>query len=56
MNIYRLMLVQLVGMYLLSPAVISDWSGQNGPWYRPYLLWLVMIVMTFLLQDRNDAD
>ena len=25
-------------------------------WYRPYLLWLILIVVTFILQSQRDAD
>ena len=25
-------------------------------WYRPYLLWLILIVVTFILQSQKDAD
>ena len=28
----------------------------TGAWYRPYLLWLILIVVTFILQSQKDAD
>jgi hypothetical protein len=28
----------------------------TGAWYRPYLLWLILIVVTFILQSQRDAD
>ncbi len=33
-------------------------SGGSTPtgWYRPYLLWLILIVVTFILQSQRDAD
>lgn len=56
MTVYRLVLVLVVGLYLLSPAIMNAWSDQGGLWYRPYLLWLIMILLTFLLQGKSDAD
>ncbi len=32
------------------------WIDLNGAWYRPYLLWLILIVVTFILQSQRDAD
>jgi hypothetical protein len=56
MYIYRLVLILVVGIYLFSPAIM-DWSiAPNGAWYRPYLLWLILIVVTFILQSQQDAD
>jgi hypothetical protein len=32
------------------------WIDATGAWYRPYLLWLILIVVTFILQSQKDAD
>jgi len=32
------------------------WIQPHGAWYRPYLLWLILIVVTFLLLSQRDAD
>ena len=32
------------------------WIDPNGARYRPYLLWLILIVVTFILQSQRDAD
>ncbi|MCC0236629.1 hypothetical protein, partial [Pseudomonas aeruginosa] len=44
------------GCYLFSPAIMDWWIDPNGAWYRPYLLWLILIVVTFILQSQRDAD
>lgn len=44
------------GIYLFSPAIMDWWIDPNGAWYRPYLLWLILIVVTFILQSQRDAD
>jgi hypothetical protein len=56
MYIYRLVLLLVVGIYLFSPAIMDWWIDATGAWYRPYLLWLILIVVTFILQSQKDAD
>ncbi|HTN30744.1 MAG TPA: hypothetical protein VL178_07900 [Pseudomonas sp.] len=56
MYIYRLVLLLVVGIYLFSPAIMDGWIQPGGAWYRPYLLWLILIVVTFLLLSNRDAD
>ena len=46
----------VVGIYLFSPAIMDWWIDPNGAWYRPYLLWLILIVVTLILQSQRDAD
>lgn len=56
MYIYRLVLILVVGMYLFSPAIMDWWTAADSTWYRPYLLWLILIVVTFILQSQRDAN
>lgn len=56
MYIYRLVLLLVVGIYLFSPAIMDWWIDATGAWYRPYMLWLILIVVTFILQSQRDAD
>lgn len=56
MYIYRLVLILVVGIYLFSPAIMDWWTAPGSVWYRPYLLWLMLIVVTFILQSQQDAD
>lgn len=56
MYIYRLVLILVVGIYLFSPAIMEWWTAAGSVWYRPYLLWLILIVVTFILQSQQDAD
>ena len=37
-------------------AWMDWWIDATGAWYRPYLLWLILIVVTFILQSQKDAD
>jgi hypothetical protein len=56
MNIYRLVLLLIVGIYLFSPALMDAWLDPHGAWYRPYLLWLILILISMALQNRRDAS
>ncbi|MCS5515633.1 hypothetical protein NWF32_11105 [Pseudomonas qingdaonensis] len=51
-----MVLLLVVGIYLFSPAIMDWWIEPTGAWYRPYLLWLILIVVTFILQSQRDAD
>ena len=56
MYIYSLVLQLLIGIYLFSPAIMDWWIEPQGAWYRPYVLWLILIIAGILLQSPKDAD
>ncbi|GAA6132761.1 MAG TPA: hypothetical protein ENH72_08570 [Pseudomonas sabulinigri] len=56
MYIYRLVLLLVIGIYLFSPAIMDWWIEPQGAWYRPYVLWLILIIAGMLLQSPKDAD
>ena len=56
MYICRLVLVLVIGIYLFSPAIMDWWIEPQGAWYRPYVLWLILIIAGMLLQSPKDAD
>ncbi|WP_199532722.1 hypothetical protein [Thiopseudomonas alkaliphila] len=44
-------------MYLFSPAIMEWWTASNtNSWYRPFILWFCLIVMTFFLQPHRKHD
>lgn len=56
MYIYRLVLLLMVIIYLLSPSIMEWWVTDDGMWYKPYLFWLMTIIATILLQGKHDVD
>ena len=56
MHIYRLVLALVTGLYLFSPAIMDWWIKADAAWYRPYLLWLLLIAITFVVQSQRDAE
>ncbi|MDF1762647.1 MAG: hypothetical protein P1U57_04475 [Oleibacter sp.] len=55
---YRLSLVVLVGIYLISPIMMDWWLDVSGAWYRPFVIWLILIVLYIWLNrgQRQDDD
>ncbi|MGI9274799.1 MAG: hypothetical protein ACR2PT_08130 [Endozoicomonas sp.] len=56
MYIYRLVLLLITGIYLVSPAIMQWWIGTGAQWYQPWTLWLVMVLAGMFLQPGSDAD
>lgn len=56
MYIYRLVLLLVIGIYLFSPAIMDWWIQPDDAWYRPYVLWLILVIAGILLQSPKDAD
>lgn len=57
MYIDRLVLLFIAGAYLLSPAIIEWWSDDGTAWYRPFLIWGLLIFLSYWIgksQDLND--
>jgi hypothetical protein len=54
MYIDRLVLIFILGAYLLSPAIIEWWSLGGTAWLRPYMIWLVLIVLSFWIGKSRD--
>ncbi len=56
MYIYRLVLLLVVGIYLFSPAIMEWWIEMPTLWYRPYLLWIGLIIVGYILHRQRGAD
>jgi hypothetical protein len=52
----RLLIIFILGTYLMSPAIIEWWSEGGNDWYRPYLIWLFLIVLSFWIGKSRDVD
>jgi hypothetical protein len=49
----RLLIFLLLGAYIFSPSLLTWVIDPNGAWYRPYIIWALMIVAAYLFQ-RNQ--
>lgn len=50
-----LILLLLVG-YVFSPTVFTWMINPSGAWYRPFILWFVLILLALIIQLRRKFD
>lgn len=53
---YRLVLLLVLSFYLFSPVIIDWWIEPAGAWYRPFLIWLALIVVSVWLEQQKGYD
>ena len=56
MFVYRLVSILIVGTYLLSPLMIDSWDESDQSWYRPFAIWLLLILLAAWLELRREPD
>lgn len=54
MYIDRLVLVFIAGAYLLSPAIIEWWSLGGEAWFRPFVIWFALIIISYWVSKNRD--
>ena len=50
MNHQRLIILLLLIAYLFSPSLFTWIISPSGAWYRPYIFWMGLILVTFIFQ------
>jgi len=45
-------IVVLIALLILLPPLLHIWTAQDNAWYTPYLVWLGVIFLSFLLQKK----
>ena len=50
-----LLLLALV-MYIFSPTLYSWISNPQGVWYKPFIIWALVIVIAFVWQKSKRSD
>lgn len=53
MNNQRLVILLLLVAYIFSPTLFSWVLNPDGAWYRPYLVWVFVILVAFIMQIRR---
>lgn len=51
----RLVILLLLIAYIFSPTLFSWMINPEGAWYRPYIIWVLVIVIAFLMQLRKKT-
>jgi hypothetical protein len=52
----RLLMIFILGTYLLSPAIIEWWSDGGRAWFRPFLVWTLLIGLSYWIGRSRDFD
>lgn len=50
MHHQRLIILLLLIAYLFSPSLFTWIISPNGVWYRPYIFWIAVVIVTFVFQ------
>jgi len=51
----RLFILLLLVLYIFSPTLFNWMVNPNGAWYRPYIIWVVVILLAYFLQGRRPS-
>jgi hypothetical protein len=49
----RLLILTMLIVYIFSPTIFSWITNPAGNWYRPYIIWVLLIAAAFILQVRR---
>lgn len=53
MNRQSPLLLLLLLAFVFSPALFSWVLSTDGTWYRPYIIWLCIVVIAYLTQKAS---
>jgi len=45
----RVVLLFIAGLFLLCSPARFFWASEQMPWFAPYIVWLLLIALTWLL-------
>lgn len=54
MNNQRLVILLLLIAYIFSPTLFSWIMNPEGAWFRPYIVWILVIIIAYLVQARRN--
>ena len=49
-------LLALLTVFFFASPFIHWWGGSNPPWFTPYILWLLMIILGALIARREKGQ
>ncbi|GAB1264696.1 hypothetical protein [Aurantivibrio infirmus] len=52
----RPLILLLLALYIFSPTLFTWMIDPNGAWYRPYLIWVVAIIVAYYIQTRQKNN
>lgn len=54
MYFHRLLLLLLPAAYVLAPLIINWWQEMDGPWFRPFVVWISVVVAAIIIEQRRQ--
>ena len=45
-------IVVLIALLMLLPPLLHLWTAEDSAWFTPYLVWLGVILLSYLLQKK----
>ncbi|GBF29008.1 MAG: UTP--glucose-1-phosphate uridylyltransferase [Proteobacteria bacterium] len=45
-------IVVLIALLMLLPPLLHLWTAEDNAWFTPYLVWLGVILLSYLLQKK----
>ena len=45
-------IVVLIALLMLLPPLLHLWTAEDNAWFTPYLVWLGVIILSYLLQKK----
>lgn len=55
MNKQRPLLLLVLVAYMFSPALYGWIINPAGAWYKPYIIWAMVIVVAYVVQNRSKT-
>jgi hypothetical protein len=55
MNNHRVVILLLLIAYIFSPTLFNWILNPEGAWYRPFIVWMFVIVIAFVIQIRRKG-
>lgn len=53
MNSQRLVILLLLIAYIFSPTLFTWVINPEGAWYRPYIMWVLVIIIAYAVQMKK---
>jgi len=56
MYFHRVLLLLIPGLYIILPLIIDWWQQLEGPWYKPFLAWTLLVIAAFAVDRRRGRN
>lgn len=42
--------------YIVAPPLLDWVTSPSGVWYKPFIVWLLVVIIAFVVQARSGGD